>query len=321
MGQKLYKIQVSAPGSLVLIGEHGVLYEHAALAFAIDKRIKLSLTLRKDRLIKINSSLGQYCVSLDLPMMNHPLFSFILVAIEHIKPPCGFDLNIISDLDSGLGLGSSAAITVAITAALLMLQSHKEPSSKEILAQAHAIVLKTQGKSSGIDLATSIYGGLIFYSMPQYSVEKIDFIFPIHCVYSGYKTSTAQVLKKIVLIEKECPEIKKINQSIYTLMGELSHIAAHALRNKNLKALAQIMNKQQGLLETLGVSDPKISEIVWKLREQPNIIASKISGSGLGDCVIALGEGNIHSLPYNSIDCHMHSKGIHIVPITSSYST
>ncbi|MEG8098832.1 mevalonate kinase family protein [Candidatus Liberibacter brunswickensis] len=320
MAQHLYKISVSAPGSLVLMGEHGVLHEHAALAFAIDKRINLSLKLRKDRLIKIDSSLGQYCGSIDLPMFN-PLFSFIITAIENIKPPSGCDLKITSDIDSRLGLGSSAAITVAITTALLMLKSQKKPCHKEILTKAHDIVLKVQGKSSGIDIAASIYGGLIFYSMQQYRIENIDYILPIHCIYSGYKTPTAQVLKKITDTEKKYPEIKEINRIIYDLMGELSLIAAQALRNKNLKLFAQTMNKQQGLLEALGVSDPKISEIVWKLREQPDIMASKISGSGLGDCVIAIGKGHINSLPYQSIDCHMHSKGIHIAPITSSYYT
>ncbi|XCE46007.1 GHMP kinase [Candidatus Liberibacter asiaticus] len=320
MGQCLHKICVSAPGSLVLMGEHGVLHGHAALVFAINKRVILYLTLRKDRLINIDSSLGQYCGSLDLAMF-HPSFSFIIMAINHIKPSCGFDLKVISQLDSQLGLGSSAAITVAITAALLTLQYHKEPSPDEILTTAHAIVLKVQGISSGIDLAASIHGGLICYQMPKYSIEKIDFIFPIHLIYSGYKTPTAQVLKKISYIEIEYPEINEINQKIYALMGKLSQISCQALRNRNLKVLAQAMNRQQGLLETLGVSDSKLSEIVWKLREQPHIMASKISGSGLGDCVIALGKGDLNSLPYQSVNCHMHAKGIDIVPITPSHST
>ncbi|KJZ81287.1 GHMP kinase [Candidatus Liberibacter solanacearum] len=323
MGQCLQKICVNAPGSMVLMGEHAVLYGQAALVFAIDKRISLCLTLRKDRLININSSLGQYCGSLDLPM-SHPSFSFIITAVEYIKPESGFDLEITSEIDCRLGLGSSAAITASITAALLTLQYQKNPPKEEIFKKAYDIVLKEQGKASGIDLAASIYGGLIFYRMSElseYSIEHVSYNFPIHIVYSGYKTPTSQVLNKISQVEIEYPAIKKINQTIYALMGELSEISLHALRNGNVKLLAQAMNRQQGLLETLGVSDPTLSDIVWRLREQSLVMAAKISGSGLGDCVIALGESRSQFLFYPSIDCSMHSKGIYIAPITSSYST
>ncbi|MBY7649960.1 MAG: GHMP kinase [Candidatus Liberibacter europaeus] len=312
MGQCLRVINVNAPGSLVLMGEHGVLHGHAALVFALNKGISIFLKLRKDRIIYINSSLGSYTGCLDLPIY-HPSFSFVIAAINHLKPHCGFDLEINSQIDHQSGLGSSSAITVAMTAALLFIKYSKKPLEKDILRTAHEIVLKVQGISSGIDLAASIYGGLILYSMPNYRIKNIPTILPIHIVYSGYKMPTSQVLDKILHVENEYPSIKVIHQEIYSIMGQLSNMSAQAICDGNLKVLAKNMNMQQGLLETLGVSDQKLSDIVWKLRKQSGIMAAKISGSGLGDCVIALGKADPNDLQsYNSIDCTMHIKGIQI---------
>ncbi|AHA28072.1 mevalonate kinase [Candidatus Liberibacter americanus] len=312
MVQFSQKVCVEAPGSLVMMGEHAVLHGYSALAFTINKGISIFLTPRNDRIVKINSSLGHYKGNIDLPMY-HPSFSFIIKAIDHIKPPHGFNLDISSQIDHKSGLGSSSAITVAITAALLSIKHQKEPLKKDILKASHEIILKVQGKASGIDIATAIYGGLILYSMPNYSIKHIDATLPIHLIYSGYKTATSKVLEIISNREIEFPSIKLINKKIYSLMGELSNISAEAISAGNLKLLANSMNMQQGLLETLGVSDKKLSDIVWSLREQPKIMAAKISGSGLGDCVIALGKVDSHYLPYQSIDCKMNKKGIKIL--------
>ena len=69
--------------------------------------------------------------------------------------------------------------------------------------------------------------------------------------------------------------------------------AAQALKNNNLQALGELFNIHQGLQDALGTCNLPLAEIVYKLRADPNIYGSKISGSGLGDCVIALGTTNL----------------------------
>ncbi|MBA5724370.1 mevalonate kinase [Candidatus Liberibacter sp.] len=316
MAQCLREIRVKAPGSLVIMGEHGVLHGQPALACSLDKGISLSLKLRADRLINIHSSLDIYHGSID-KLVSHPSFTFIITAIDHLKPPCGFDLEVTSNLDHTVGLGSSSAITIAITAALLALTLKDKPNREEILKQSHEIVLKVQGKASGLDLAASLYGGLISYRMQGYSVEQLPNLLPIHLVYSGYKTPTPKVLEKISRMEIEYSSTRMIHPGLYVLMGKLSQISAQAIRDGKLQELAKAMNMQQGLLETLGVSDETLSDIVWKLRKQSHIMAAKISGSGLGDCIVALGVIDSDIPPYRSIDCRMCSKGIQLVLIGS----
>ena len=55
-------------------------------------------------------------------------------------------------------------------------------------------------------------------------------------------------------------------------------------------ALGELMNVNQGLMDALGVNNAKLAELVFALREDPQIYGSKISGSGLGDCVVGLGK-------------------------------
>lgn len=61
----LSPIKASAPGSLMLMGEHAVLYGHKALVFAINKRISATLSSISKPLISIRSQLGNYEISFD----------------------------------------------------------------------------------------------------------------------------------------------------------------------------------------------------------------------------------------------------------------
>ncbi|AGA64717.1 Mevalonate kinase [Liberibacter crescens BT-1] len=298
------------------MGEHAVLHEQNALACAIDKKLFLSLKPRNDTTVTICSSLGNYMSDIKR-LSPHPSFSFMITSIRHLNPPCGFDIQINSALDHTMGLGSSAAVTIAMTAALLALKSGKEPDKKDILKEAHAIVVATQGTGSGLDLAAALYGGLIAYRMQDYSVEPLPGLLPIHLVYSGYKTKTPEVIQKINQMKRQYAYMETLHKDIYSLIGKLSQIAIQAICLGHLEEVANAMNMQQGLLETLGVSDKTLSEIIWQLREQPEVMAAKISGSGLGDCILALGKVNTESLSYQSININMISEGMKLVLVSS----
>ena len=106
---------MTAPGSLMLMGEHAVLFGQRALACAVGKRITVTLTPREDRAVKIDSELAQYSASLD-ELQAEPALSFVLTAIERqlARLPAGFELVIRSEFSHLIGLGSSAAVTAAV---------------------------------------------------------------------------------------------------------------------------------------------------------------------------------------------------------------
>ena len=111
--------KASAPGSLMLIGEHAVLHGHTALVCAVNRRIEVLLKERADSEIRIASNLGQCKTTLarlELPRS----FRFIAAAIRLFRSrlTTGFSLEVRTGFSHTVGLGSSAAVTVATIAAL-----------------------------------------------------------------------------------------------------------------------------------------------------------------------------------------------------------
>lgn len=109
--------RAKAPGSLMLLGEYAVLHGKTAIVAAIDKFILISLTPRNDNTIHICSSLGELTAD-RRRLQPLPPFEFVLTALASKKLPTGCNVMIESDLPSAIGLGSSAAVTIALLAGM-----------------------------------------------------------------------------------------------------------------------------------------------------------------------------------------------------------
>ena len=282
----------SAPGSLMLLGEYAVLHRQHALVCAIDKRMHVTLTPRHDSNIIIESALGHY----ETTLMNlHPVqpFQFVLTALHSMRKYLrqGFHLHIASEFSATVGFASSAAVTVA-TLKVLSQQLGMHFSSDELIKRARNIVRAVQGSGSGADVAACVLGGVVLYRTQPFTAKKMACTFPISVVYCGYKTPTAVAIQQVTQRFSNYPDIfTKLLQAINqcTLRG------AAALTSEDWKSLGAVMNIQQGLMDALGVNSPDLTAIIQMLRRQAGILGAKISGSGLGDCVVALGDATLDS--------------------------
>ena len=279
-------IRVTAPGSVMLMGEHAVVKGYWAIACALDKGIEVQLTPRADRIITIDSTLCQYRSNLD-QLAAEAKLSFVVKAIslQLGKFEQGFDIVIKAQFSHTLGLGSSAAVTVA-TVKALALHAGQKLSLAEHLQLSLAVVRAVQGRGSGTDLAASIYGGVIAYKVDPCTVEVLNGFPEIALHYVGYKTTTPTVLSIVAQWEQQQPALYA---HIYQLMDQISIAAMAAVKSQQWSELGRLMNLYQGQLDSLGVNDLALSEIVYRLRAQSTVLGAKISGSGLGDCVISLG--------------------------------
>ncbi|SIP99517.1 mevalonate kinase family protein [Marinobacterium stanieri] len=303
------RIEVSAPGSLMLMGEHAVLFGELALACAVDARLSVSLTPRPDRLVKIDSELGQYTGSLDsLESMSE--LAFVLAVVERYQPylATGFELSIRSGFSHTVGLGSSAAVTAATTAALAAYASQSTAPS-DLFDTALAAVHQVQkGRGSGTDLAASIHGGVIAYRVQPREIRPLAGLPSISLYYSGYKMKTPDVLQ---LVEQKAARQPALYAELYRLMGQTCLAAERAVDNWDWQALGELMNIYQGLMDALGVCDATLAEMIHRLRAEAGVQGVKISGSGLGDCVLALGQVNAE-LPWQSIPVQVAATGVEI---------
>lgn len=287
MAQQSYS--ASAPGNLMLMGEHAVLARKAALVCAINKRIRVTITPNDSQTIIINDEkLGT--LQLDCKKITlMPPFQFVLAALIQLqdKIKTGFHVEIEAEFSSTIGFGSSAAVTVATIAALSEWLYGKRLNSKKIFKLAKAAVLLVQGSGSGADVAASVYGGVLRYQCLPLKIIPLPSNLPeITAVYCGYKKPTKEV---IALVQQQ----RKIRPQIYSNIFKAMHScviqATQAIRTADWHSLGALFMQHQGLQYALGVSDGTLDTLVRQLHAAPQIYGAKISGSGLGDCVIGLG--------------------------------
>lgn len=305
------EIKVSAPGSIMLMGEHAVLFGHRALACAVDKYMHVSLQPRDDRDVVIDSALANYQSSLD-QLADDERLSFVLAAIRRFQNqlPSGFTLTIRSEFSHTVGLGSSAAVTAGAVAAIITFATGKHPDNESLFDQALAVVHEVQdGRGSGTDLVASVYGGLIAYTVNPRQIEALPGIPPISLFYAGYKTRTPDVLK---IVEVRSTSQPQIYTDLYRLMHQTTVAAEAAIAAQDWAELGKLMDIYQGLMDALGVCDKTIADMIWRLRGSDQINGVKISGSGLGDCVIALGRDAALEMPYEEIPVAVSAKGVEV---------
>ncbi len=281
----LYK--ASAPGSVMLLGEYGVLFGKPALVCAVDKRIHVTLTPRHDTAINIYSEgMGTYSTDLNVLQIEKP-FQFVLGAIKQYqtKLRLGCDIDIKSEFSDKIGLGSSAAVTVATLAAIVTWQDIRV-SPIDLVRQGRSIIRQCQGLGSGADVAASVYGGVVYYLAQPLSAEKFGVKLPLSLYYTGFKTPTVEAVKRVQEHFINHPQVFK---QLCASLGQCATDGMQLVRRNEWQRLGEVMNIQQGLMESLGVSMPIMHHMTGVLRKQTGIMGAKISGSGLGDCVVGLG--------------------------------
>lgn len=273
-----------APGSLMIMGEYAVLHGKTALVCAIDQFLTVKIHPRDDDTIIIDSELGHYEGDRLNRVLSSP-FEYVLAAINLINPSTGCYIEITSEFSPHLGLGSSAAVITATLAALHVWQ--KIPFTHEHLwHEAKKILEEVQGSGSGADLAASIYGGIIAFKNSPFQVTRLPHPFPLCAVYSGKKIKTSQAIDRMQQRETSHP-------SFFTHLYESSEILAQSairsIQQKDWKTLGTLFDLNHGLLVTLGVSTDILETLRYKMKQQPEILGAKISGSGWGDCLIGIG--------------------------------
>lgn len=273
----------------MIMGEHAVLCGYPAIVCALDERISIRVEPRSDRVIRIDSRLASYEASLD-HLHKQPELSFVLAAIEAYQERLqhGFDLHIHSDFSATIGLGSSAAITASMVKLLnhlLGIRSDLYADFRQGLAIIHTV---QEGRGSGADLAASLSGGLVFFSNAPLQIKPLPCpeSLTLALYYSGYKMKTPAVL---AYVEQQWQSQPALLASLYQLMGETAVASKVALEAENFHQLGHLMAVYQGLMDALGVCDQTLADMIYRLRQDPAVVGAKISGSGLGDCVLTLG--------------------------------
>lgn len=297
-----------APANTMILGEHSVVYGHPAIACALDQYVTIEWQARQDSALNIQSALGQHHTQIE-QITLHPKLKFVISALLAFQKqlPHGLDIEIHSEFSSTIGLGSSAAVLAAMLSGLNHI-CETEFDENKLFAMGHAIILSIQGRGSGTDLAASLHGGWVYFQPKNSSNQQplikgitspvLNQLSNLQLIYAGYKTPTAEVLQQVADDWQDKP---KQLEMLYRSMAKVTRSAYQHLLDGELEEFYQHIKTYQQLMLQLGVSDHTLDTIIQAMNGCLELQAAKISGSGLGDCV--LGIGNLNQCSSSSQHC------------------
>ena len=281
--------KASAPGKIILFGEHFVVHGTRAIVGAINKRVTITSEKNDTATISISSSLGKATIPIteEVDGVEKKFRPFFFVAKEVISDhnfQNGINIEIESDIPIGAGLGSSSACCVAAAASVSNLFSRVDIS--QVLDLAIDAERTIFPRTSGADCTVSALGGIIEYqkeSDPKAIKTEHDFDFVV--VNSQKMHNTDVVVSRV---NKFKDDNANAFSELCTEEDNLITKAVDSLQTFDLETIGKCMSQNQIFLERIGVSNDVLLDIVKSIEKET--FGAKLTGAGDGGCVIALTE-------------------------------
>jgi mevalonate kinase len=282
--------QASAPGKVILLGEHTVVYGKPAIAIPITQmRAQVSIEAFKnaDGDIWLDApAIHIYKSISDLPV-NHPLRMAVETTIAECdqKQTEGILIRINSSLPIAGGLGSGAAVSCAIIRALSTYINGQQLDTETTNRLVFEIEKLYHGNPSGID------NSVITHEQPVYFQKE----HPLEIIHVGKPfefliADTGISSRTSVMVDGVRKRFDK-NQTRYEWVLEeiskLAEAAKLALQNGDIATVADSMNNNHSLLQELEVSCYSLDRLV-RAAHNAGAIAAKMTGAGGGGSMIAL---------------------------------
>jgi len=302
----------SAPGKIILFGEHAVVYGRPALAVPVTQVHADVEILDSDRAgIWINAPDVNLHAELNTLPSDHPLASVIhnfLFVSRQSPSPAGrgrpersgegkfpnLKIKISSTIPVASGLGSGAAVTVALTRAFSSFLFHPM-TDEEINAFTYEIEKLHHGTPSGIDNTVITYAKPVYFVKYPPSpdrrgtggeVETFRVGHPFTIVI-GDTGISAPTKESVGDVRKLWEADKSTWEKVFDKVGEIVEQAENAIESGKWELLGDLMNANHELLQKMTVSSPELDILVTAARNA-GALGAKMSGGGRGGNMIAL---------------------------------
>ncbi len=283
-------ITTTAPGKVILLGEHAVVYDRPALAVPVTQvyakaTVSPDISAPQGRVWINAKDIGLSTNLADLPA-DHPFAvtaSSVLETLGITRFPA-LKLQIISTIPIAAGLGSGAAVAVAMARALAAFVGRSLTP-----AQASAIAYRTDqcyhGTPSGIDNTVVAYAHPIFFKRSQpFELLPIASPFTLVIANSGPARPTGEVVADVRAAWQKDPARL---DALFDQIAEIANQARIELETGNIPALGSLMTRNHALLQQLTVSSPVLDRLV-DAAIHAGAFGAKLSGGGRGGNMLAL---------------------------------
>ena len=291
-------IEATAPGKVILFGEHAVVYSRPAIAVPVTD-VQAKATIRSvakgtgfrivapdvaqdDLLIQVQPDDSEY---LD------PLAAIVQTTLQHLEQRVVPDavLEVTSTIPLGRGLGSGAAVSTAIVRALSEFLG-QPLSASEVSALVYEVEKIYHGTPSGIDNTVVSFAQPVFFVKRNSNpiIRRMQVAHPFTLVIGD--TGRVSPTHKAVggLRERRQADPQRY-EGYFDEIAVIVDQARVAIETGVLpiSSLGKLMDENQELLETIGVSSPELEQLIAAARGA-GALGAKLSGAGMGGNMIAL---------------------------------
>ena len=279
----------SAPGKIILFGEHAVVYGRPALAVPVTQvhaDVDVSDSPRPG--IWIEAPDIYLRAELNTLSSDHPIASVIhnFLFLLRVSRFPNLAIKIISTIPVASGLGSGAAVTVALTRALAAHLNYAM-ADEEVNAFTYEIEKLHHGTPSGIDNTVVNYARPVYFVKGQ-PIETFHVGKPFTIVIADTGIS-APTNESVGDVRRLWMNDRSRWETVFDKIGEISFTARRAIEAGKPELLGELMNENHALLKTLTVSSPELDKLV-EAAQQAGALGAKMSGGGRGGNMIALVE-------------------------------
>ncbi len=280
-------ITSSAPGKIILFGEHAVVYGQPALAVPVTQ---LHADVRIEEIFSpgvwINAPNIQLHSRLDSLAPSHPLAATVKNTLSTLGVSylSGISILIRSSIPVASGLGSGAAVSVALIRALARYVGR--PLTDE---QVSALAFETEklyhGTPSGIDNTVVAYAKPVYFVKDQPPAPfRVGQPFTIVIGDTGIAAPTKETVADVRRLWQENPARFA---TYFETIGSIVQTARQLIEAGLPDSLGPLMDENHALLRQMNVSSPALERLVSAARAA-GALGAKLSGGGRGGNMIAL---------------------------------
>ena len=277
----------SAPGKIILFGEHAVVYGRPALAVPVSQvHADADVSDSERPGIWIDAPDVNLHAELNTLPSDQPIASVIhnFLFLARVSPFPDLEVKISSTIPVASGLGSGAAVTVALTRALAA-QLNYSMTDEEVNAFAYEIEKLYHGTPSGIDNTVVTYAKPVYFVKGQpMEIFKVGQPFTLVIADTGISAPTRESVGDV---RRLWMNDKAGWETVFDKIGEVSFTARRAIEAGRPDLLGQLMDENQALLQKLTVSSPELDRLIETARNA-GAMGAKLSGGGRGGNMIAL---------------------------------
>ena len=280
----------TSPGKIILFGEHAVVYGFPAIAIpVVQVRAKATVTpnikQNTDDIVFHAPDVGLHA-SLHELSRDHPMAKIVEELKKHLQiekvPPC--TIRVTSTIPIASGLGSGAAVSVAILKALSAFLG-KSLSLETLSTITYEVEKIYHGTPSGIDNTVITYVEPVYFQKGKpIKTFEIKKPFTLVIADTGVQSPTAVAVSDVRKAWQKDPETY---ESYFQSIGEIVSKAKNAIIHGAFVELGELMNQNHLLLQKIGVSSPELDNLTNAARDA-GALGAKLSGGGRGGNMIAL---------------------------------